>query len=114
MQPASSTHPVPSTSPSAFANRPLAAQSSPRRRSCANLAQLASVTCAAAAAILALLLSAQAAQAQGIDRRYLDEPTRGVTLPTTPLAGEHDARALSVNPAGLQFLRGPEALLVVD
>lgn len=55
-----------------------------------------------------------AAQAQAVDKRYLDEPTRGVTLPTTPLAGEHDGRALSVNPAGLQFLRGPEALLVVD
>jgi protease IV len=88
MQPASST--VLSTSPAALAAR------------------------AAGLGLALLLASAQAAQAQVIDRRYLDEPTRGVTLPTTPLAGEHDARALSVNPAGLQFLRGPEALLVVD
>ncbi len=55
-----------------------------------------------------------AAAAQEADRRYADEPTNGVVMPATPLAGEHDSRALSVNPAGLQFLRGPEAMLVLD
>jgi protease IV len=59
-------------------------------------------------------LGAGTAAAQEIDRRYADEPTAGIALPATPLAGEHDARAVSVNPAGLQYLRGPEALLVLD
>lgn len=67
-----------------------------------------------AAALAAIVLGAVPAAAQAIDRRYADEPTAGVALPITPLAGEHDSRALSVNPAGLQFLRGPEAMLVLD
>jgi hypothetical protein len=38
------------------------------------------------------------ARAQGVDRRYVEEPTGGMALPTTPLAGEHDARAVVANP----------------
>ncbi len=69
---------------------------------------------AGALALLAGMGMAGGAAAQSIDERTLDEPTRGVSLPATPLAGEHDGRALSLNPAGLQFVRGPEALLVLD
>ncbi|MGE0872702.1 MAG: signal peptide peptidase SppA [Kofleriaceae bacterium] len=54
------------------------------------------------------------AAAQGIDRRYLEQPTGGVALPLTPLAGEHDARAVSVNPGGLALLRGPELALAME
>jgi signal peptide peptidase SppA len=64
--------------------------------------------------LAALIALTEAAAAQAVDRRFRDEPTGGVALPATPLAGEHDGRALSVNPAGLQFLRGPEALLVLE
>src|SRR5262245_50676526 len=49
-----------------------------------------------------------------VDRRYQDEPTSGVYLPATPMAGEQDARAVSVNPSGLQFLRGPHLTLALD
>lgn len=69
---------------------------------------------ALAAALVAFLAGSGAASAQAIDKRTFDEPTRGVNLPATPLAGEHDGRALSLNPAGLQFVRGPEALLAID
>ncbi|HTM22984.1 MAG TPA: signal peptide peptidase SppA, partial [Kofleriaceae bacterium] len=40
-------------------------------------------------------------------RRYAEDPTGGVDLPTGPLAGDADATAVSLNPAGLQFLGGP-------
>src|SRR3569623_669536 len=35
-------------------------------------------------------------------------------LPATPLAGEHDALATTVNPGGLALLRGPELGLELD
>ncbi|HEV7558367.1 MAG TPA: signal peptide peptidase SppA [Kofleriaceae bacterium] len=54
------------------------------------------------------------AHAQGVDRRYAEEPTGGVAMPATPLAGEQDARAVSMNPGGLSFLRGPEVSAVLD
>lgn len=54
------------------------------------------------------------AHAQALDRRFEVEPTQGIALPATALAGEHDGRALSANPAGLHFLSGPEALLVFN
>ncbi|TMQ12664.1 MAG: signal peptide peptidase SppA [Deltaproteobacteria bacterium] len=68
------------------------------------------------AVIAALLLSlaAAAAHAQGVDRRYAEEPTAGMALPTTPLAGEHDARAVVANPGGLALVRGRELALALD
>jgi protease-4 len=54
------------------------------------------------------LAAPNAAFAQAVDRRYAEEPTSGLALPTTPLAGEHDARAVTINPGGLALLRGPE------
>ncbi len=64
--------------------------------------------------VVALLLaSAVTARAQGVDRRYAEEPTDGVALPTTPLAGEHDARAVTANPGGLALLRGAELTLAL-
>ena len=59
---------------------------------------------------LALLVPATAAA----QRRIAEEPTVGVELPATPLAGDHDARAVSVNPAGLQFVGGLAVALAVD
>ena len=37
-----------------------------------------------------------------------------MTLPMTPLAGEHDARAVSANPGGLALIRGTELALALD
>ncbi len=54
------------------------------------------------------------ASAQLIDRRYAEEPTDGVAQPTGPIAGEHDARAVVLNPGGLALLRGPELALALD
>jgi len=64
------------------------------------------------ALILALAVPA-AALAQPADRRYAEEPTDGIELPVTPLAGETDARSVSINPAGLWFLGGPSFALAV-
>ena len=54
------------------------------------------------------------AHAQQVDRRYAEEPTGGLTLPATPLTGEHDARAVTINPGGLALLRGPELALALE
>jgi protease-4 len=67
-----------------------------------------------AIAIAGTVLASAAAHAQSVDRRYAEEPTGGLALPTTPLAGEHDARAVTVNPGGLALLRGPEFALALD
>lgn len=67
--------------------------------------------------VLALALAALAprrALAQQEDRRYLAAPTDGVALPATPLAGEHDARALVSNPGGLALVRGSELLFALQ
>src|SRR5437867_543077 len=64
-------------------------------------------------AVCALLIPL-AAHAQGVERRYAEEPTGGLALPLTPLAGEHDARATVANPGGLALLRGPELALALD
>ncbi len=64
-------------------------------------------------AVLAALLLAGTAHAQ-VDRRYAEEPTGGVDIPTTPLAGEMDARAVVANPGGLPLLRGTEVALALD
>ncbi len=66
-------------------------------------------------AVLATLTATVAtAHAQTADRRYAAEPTDGVAMPTTPLAGELDARTVTENPGGLVFLHGLEASLVAD
>lgn len=62
----------------------------------------------------AVLASAGVVHAQAPDRRYAEEPTGGLALPATPLEGEHDARAVTVNPGGLALLRGPELALALD
>jgi len=61
----------------------------------------------------ALLVVTAAAHAQGVDRRYVEEPTGGLALPLAPLAGEHDARSVAVNPGGLGLVRGTELALVL-
>jgi protease-4 len=66
-------------------------------------------------AVLVVILGVSSVvHAQGVDRRYAEEPTGGVAMPATPLAGEQDARAVSMNPGGLSFLRGPEMSAVLD
>jgi protease-4 len=63
---------------------------------------------------LAVVVAAPAARAQVVDRRYAEEPTAGMALPTTPLAGEHDARAVVANPGGLALVRGRELAVALD
>lgn len=65
-------------------------------------------------AALAGVVPWTAARAQGADRRYSEEPTGGMALPTTPLAGEHDARAVIANPGGLALVRGRELAVALD
>lgn len=67
---------------------------------------------AAAAVLMVALLPARAAAQP--NPRHAEEPTGGVALPATPLAGEHDAFSTVHNPAGLRFLRGWHAALAVD
>src|SRR5262245_10748878 len=55
--------------------------------------------------------AASSARAQPVDRRYDEEPTAGIEQPATPLAGDQDARAASVNPAGVWWLSGPSLAL---
>lgn len=63
--------------------------------------------------IAALLLASASASAQSVDRRYAEEPTDGLAQPLAPLAGEHDARVVVINPGGLALLRGTELALVL-
>ena len=65
-------------------------------------------------AVILCLVGSSTAYAQAVDRRYAEEPTGGLYLPTTPLAGEHDARAAVANPGGLPLLRGTELALGLD
>ena len=67
-------------------------------------------------AVCAVLLVATAAHAQGVDRRYAEEPTGGMFLPAQPLAGEVDALTTVVNPGGLPLLRsmGDHFLIVMS
>jgi protease IV len=58
------------------------------------------------AAVTVSGVAARPASAQVTLRRYVDEVTAGLALPTTPLAGDHDARAIVANPGGLQLLDG--------
>ncbi|MEO7731777.1 MAG: hypothetical protein ABIY55_12445, partial [Kofleriaceae bacterium] len=67
------------------------------------------------AGFTALALAASgAAHAQAVERRYVEAPTGGMALPATPLAGEHDARAVTVNPGGLALIRGRELAVALD
>ena len=66
------------------------------------------------ASLATLALVGSTAHAQAVDRRYAENPTAGLALPTTPLAGESDARAVVANPAGLAPLRGSEFALGLD
>ncbi|MEJ7600855.1 MAG: hypothetical protein WKG01_23320, partial [Kofleriaceae bacterium] len=63
------------------------------------------------AAVLGSL--AATANAQSVDHRYAEEPTGGLALPAAPLAGEHDARVVAMNPGGLPRVRGAEMALVL-
>ena len=65
------------------------------------------------AVFLAVFAFAGVAHAQ-VDTRYATEPTEGLALPATPLAGELDARTVVVNPGGVALLRGPELALALD
>ncbi len=63
----------------------------------------------------ALLLAVTTpAHAQGVDRRYVEEPTDGMALPTAPLAGELDGRVVATNPGGLPLVRGAELALALQ
>lgn len=57
-----------------------------------------------ALAVTAALVGPAAAQVDGA--RHRATPGAGLELPTTPLAGDVDARAAVANPGGLQFLDG--------
>jgi len=69
-----------------------------------------------AAALLVLLVASAevAAQPEPSSSRYAEEPTAGVNLPTSGIAGEADALAVSQNPAGLHFLGGWQLALALD
>src|SRR5215212_10263946 len=67
-----------------------------------------------ASVVVHAALGSAVAHAQLVDRRYAEEPTGGLELPATPLAGEHDGRAVVANPGGLTLLRGPELALALD
>jgi protease-4 len=64
--------------------------------------------------VIAALSASATAHAQGVDHRYVEAPTQGMALPTAPLAGEHDARVVAVNPGGLALVRGHELALALD
>lgn len=53
--------------------------------------------------MIALVLGS-AAIADAQPKRFADDPTAGIALPATPLAGDQDATAIALNPAGLVFL----------
>ncbi len=64
---------------------------------------------------MALSIPAGAALAQEQEGdAWIEEPTRGVNLPLVPLAGEHDALAVSANPAGLALLRSGHLAAALD
>ncbi len=63
--------------------------------------------------LIASAFATRTAAAQGVDRRYAEEPTDGMALPLAPLAGEFDARTVVANPGGLALLRGAEMALAL-
>jgi protease-4 len=66
------------------------------------------------AVVVALALAPTVAHAQAVDRRFAEEPTDGVAMPGTPVAGDADARAVDVNPGGVALVRGTEVSAVLD
>ncbi len=60
------------------------------------------------------LAAAGTAQAQAVDRRYAEEPTDGLALPATSIAGAFDARSTVLNSAGLAMMNGPELALALN
>src|SRR4051812_14892284 len=66
------------------------------------------------ACVLALLVTPTVARAQSVDRKYAEEPTDGLALPTAPLAGEFDGRVVSTNPGGLPLVRGAELAMAIN
>lgn len=56
--------------------------------------------------VLLLTVLLPAAPSRGEGERFAEEPTVGMQLPAAPLAGDHDATAVTQNPAGLVFLGG--------
>lgn len=66
------------------------------------------------AVVCVLLVSPAIVHAQEAPRRYAEEPTSGVALPTSPLAGEFDARVVVTNPGGLPLVRGTELALALE
>jgi protease-4 len=77
-------------------------------------ARVAAMRIAVFAALGVAVAGLAPADAQGVVRRFVEEPTAGLALPTTPLAGEHDARAVVANPGGLALIRGSELALALD
>jgi len=67
-----------------------------------------------AAVAAVVVLGSVEAHAQNAERSYAEEPTDGMALPTAPLAGEHDARVVALNPGGLPLVRGSEYALALD
>jgi protease-4 len=65
------------------------------------------------AVVLGVTVAAGPAAAQ-VDRDYADEPTEGINLPAAPIAGDADARSVSLNPAGLAFADPGEIILALD
>ena len=63
--------------------------------------------------LIASAFATRTAAAQGVDRRYAEEPTEGMALPLVPLAGEFDARTVVANPGGLALLHGAEMALAL-
>ncbi|MEO6772046.1 MAG: signal peptide peptidase SppA [Kofleriaceae bacterium] len=61
-----------------------------------------------------VMVAATQAHAQVVNRRYAEAPTDGLALPGTPIAGDADARAVNLDPAGLAFLNGPELAIALD
>src|SRR5262245_11719409 len=54
---------------------------------------------------IALVMTASpVAPSRADEHRFAEEPTSGMALPGTSIAGDHDGTAVAVNPAGLGFL----------
>ena len=61
-----------------------------------------------------MLVVSSAARAQVVDRRFAEEPTDGLALPATPIAGEFDSRSATLNSAGLAYMNGPELAVAME
>jgi len=84
-----------------------------RFRLCRPAARLSALAIAAHLGLLAGGVTSAHAQPD-TDNQYAEEPTGGIFLPATPLAGEHDALSVTANPAGLYFLGGASFAYALD